>query len=84
MARSPSVWTRLSAGKGTKGARLYDWACCELADRDGADYEQAGLWTRGLQIRRSLGLGLPRFGRHRERFRVRCFSDAQDPSRIPR
>ena len=26
----------------------------ELADLDGADYDQAGLWTRGLLIRRSL------------------------------
>jgi SRSO17 transposase len=25
-----------------------------LADLDGADYDQAGLWTRGLLIRRSL------------------------------
>jgi SRSO17 transposase len=45
----PTAWTRLSAGEGTKGARLYDWAYCE-----GADYDQAGLWTRGLLIRRSL------------------------------
>ena len=44
----PSAWMRLSAGEGSKGARLYDWAYCELADLDGADYDQADLWTRGL------------------------------------
>lgn len=51
---APSAWTRLSAGENTKGSRLYDWAYCELADLDGADDDQAGLWTRGLLIRRSL------------------------------
>ena len=51
---APSAWTRLSAGEGTKGARLYDWAYCELADLDGADGDQTCLWTRGLLIRRSL------------------------------
>jgi SRSO17 transposase len=54
---APSAWTRLSAGEGTKGARLYDWAYCELADLDGADDDQTGLWTRGLLIRRSLADG---------------------------
>ena len=53
----PSAWTRLSAGEGSKGARLYDWAYCELADLDGADYDQAGLWTRGLLVRRGLADG---------------------------
>ena len=53
---APTTWTRLSAGDGTKGARLYDWAYCELADLDGAD-DQTGLWTRGLLIRRSLADG---------------------------
>jgi len=50
------AWQRLSAGEGTKGERLYDWASCELADLDAAEYaeEQTGLWTRGLLIRRSL------------------------------
>src|SRR4051812_22624838 len=28
----PSAWVRLSAGDGTKGPRLYDWAYLELAD----------------------------------------------------
>jgi SRSO17 transposase len=28
----PSAWRRLSAGAGTKGPRLHDWAYLELAD----------------------------------------------------
>src|ERR1700722_19059188 len=49
-------WKRLSAGHGTKGERLYDWAYCPLADLDGAAYDMSasGTWTRGLLIRRSL------------------------------
>jgi SRSO17 transposase len=52
----PSAWQRLSAGSGTKGERLYDWAYCELADLEPGDYGATwtGLWTRGLLIRRSL------------------------------
>jgi SRSO17 transposase len=34
-----SDWTRLSAGEGTKGARLHDWAYLELADLDAAVYD---------------------------------------------
>jgi SRSO17 transposase len=51
-----SAWRRLSAGRGTKGARLHDWTYCELADLDAAEYddERAGLWTRGLLIRRNI------------------------------
>ena len=52
-----SAWVRLSAGEGTKGARLYDWAYCELADLAGADYDQTSVWTRRLLIRRSLSDG---------------------------
>jgi SRSO17 transposase len=54
-----SSWQRLSAGDGTKGARLYDWAYCELADLDAAEYddERTGLWTRGLLIRRNIADG---------------------------
>jgi len=54
-----SAWQRLSAGDGTKGERLYDWAYCELADLDaGASAEgETGLWTRGLLIRRSIADG---------------------------
>jgi SRSO17 transposase len=54
-----SAWTRLSAGEGTKGARLYDWTYCELADLEAADYNESctGLWTRGLLIRRNIADG---------------------------
>ena len=52
----PSAWQRLSAGTGTKGERLYEWAYCELADLGPGDYGATwtGRWTRGLLIRRSL------------------------------
>jgi len=54
-----SAWQRLSAGEGTKGARLYDWAYLELADLDAAEFNKAlsGTWMRGLLIRRSLADG---------------------------
>ncbi len=54
-----SAWLRLSAGAGTKGARLYDWAYVELADLDAEECSEAlsGLWTRGLLIRRNLADG---------------------------
>jgi SRSO17 transposase len=54
-----SDWARLSAGEGTKGARLYDWAYLELADLDADEYgcSHAGLWTRGLLIRRTIADG---------------------------
>jgi SRSO17 transposase len=54
-----AAWQRLSAGEGSKGERLYDWAYCQLADLDAGEYDDAhtGLWTRGLLIRRSLGDG---------------------------
>ena len=53
----PSAWQRLSAGGGTKGARLYDWAYLELADLSAGEVgaESPGLWTRGLLIRRNIG-----------------------------
>src|SRR3954454_886190 len=53
------TWQRLSAGVGTKGARLYDWAYLELADLEAAEYNEdlTGLWTRGLLIRRTLADG---------------------------
>jgi SRSO17 transposase len=55
----PAAWQRLSAGDGTKGPRLDDWAYCELADLDAAEYDQDrfGLWTRGLLIRRNIANG---------------------------
>jgi len=51
-----SAWQRLSAGEGSKGERLYDWAYCELADLEASECNKtlSGLWTRGLLIRRSL------------------------------
>src|SRR5215213_2461585 len=54
-----SAWMRLSAGQGTKGPRLHDWAYLELADLEAAEYDDSlsGLWTRGLLIRRSLADG---------------------------
>lgn len=55
-----SAWRRLSAGAGTKGERLRDWAYLELADLDAGDYNDAlaGVsWTRGLLIRRKIADG---------------------------
>ena len=54
-----SAWKRLSAGEGTKGPRLHDWAYCELSDMDAFEYEEtrSGLWTRGLLIRRNIADG---------------------------
>jgi SRSO17 transposase len=51
-----AAWQRLSAGAGTKGERVYEWAYCELADLEAAEYDESlsGLWTRGLLIRRNL------------------------------
>jgi len=51
-----NAWRRLSAGEGTKGARLHDWAYLELADLDADDFDVAfaGVWTRGLLIRRNI------------------------------
>jgi SRSO17 transposase len=51
------AWIRLSAGDGTKGPRLFDWAYLELADLNPAAVGAPaglGLWTRGLLIRRRL------------------------------
>jgi hypothetical protein len=55
----PSAWRRLSAGEGTKGLRLHDWAYLELADLEADDYVGGfeGLWTRGLLIRRHVADG---------------------------
>jgi SRSO17 transposase len=52
----PSAWHRLSAGAGSKGERLFDWAYLELADLEAAEYNESlsGLWTRGLLIRRNI------------------------------
>jgi SRSO17 transposase len=55
----PSAWHRLSAGAGSKGERLFDWAYLELADLEAAEYNEnlLGLWTRGLLIRRNIADG---------------------------
>ena len=52
----PAAWRRLSAGEGTKGPRLYDWAYLELADLGAEEVgcPEPGTWTRGLLVRRSL------------------------------
>jgi SRSO17 transposase len=52
----PSAWVCLSAGEGTKGARLYDWAYLDLGDLEADEFNPtlSGAWTRGLLIRRSL------------------------------
>lgn len=57
VALPASAYVRLSAGAGSKGARLYDWAYLELADLDAEAQGYPGsygTWTRGLLIRRSL------------------------------
>ena len=48
------AWQCLSAGEGTKGPRLHDWAYLPLAHLGADEYVDAaeGLWTRGLLIRR--------------------------------
>ena len=59
-ALAPSDWQRLSAGTGTKGSRVYDWAHVELADLDAQAQGYPGshgLWTRGLLVRRSMADG---------------------------
>lgn len=54
-----NAWRRLSAGEGTKGPRLHDWAYLELADLEAGQYNSAltGEWTRGLLIRRNIADG---------------------------
>ena len=51
-----SAWVRLSAGDGTEGPRLYDWAYLELADLGAEEVgcPEPGTWTRGLLVRRRL------------------------------
>ena len=49
---SEDSWIRASAGKGTKGERLYDWACVELPESGTyRDDLRAGRW---LLMRRSI------------------------------
>jgi SRSO17 transposase len=56
---APSAWRRLSAGEGTKGPRLHDWAYLQLAHLEADEYAASatGLWTRGLLIRRHVADG---------------------------
>ena len=57
---SETDWIRLSAGAGTKGARLFDWAYLPLATLPARALDPAldeSLWTRGLLVRRSLSDG---------------------------
>jgi SRSO17 transposase len=54
-----AAWRRPSAGEGTKGPRLHDWAYLELAhlEADGYVGGCGGVWTRGLLIRRHIANG---------------------------
>ncbi len=57
---SETDWIRLSAGAGTKGARLFDWAYLPLATLPASALDPAldeSEWTRGLLVRRSLSDG---------------------------
>ena len=56
---APNAWRRLSAGEGTKGPRLHDWAYVELADLNASEYNDAleGTWTRGMLVRRNIANG---------------------------
>jgi SRSO17 transposase len=47
-ALDPPDWRRLSAGDGTKGARLYEWALVSLAAPSAPGFEQALLIRRPL------------------------------------
>jgi SRSO17 transposase len=47
-ALAPHDWQRLSAGDGSKGPRLYDWAFVRLAAPSAAGFEQALLIRRPL------------------------------------
>ena len=53
-----AAWTCLSAGEGTKGARLNDWHYLPLADLDAEEFDgPPGTWTRGLLVRRHVADG---------------------------
>ena len=63
LRRSQRGWSRdLAASRpapAPRAQRLYDWAYFELADLEAEEYNErlAGLWTRGLLIRRSISDG---------------------------
>lgn len=46
----PEAWTVLSAGQGSKGERLYEWAWLQLPEQS----EEGGQRTRWLLVRRNL------------------------------
>lgn len=48
------AWKKLSAGDGTKGPRLYDWAMATLEPHPGDDLGGPGSFQRWLLVRRSL------------------------------
>ena len=53
-----AAWTRVSAGEGTKGARLHDWHYLPLADLEAGEFDgPPGAWTRGLLVRRHVADG---------------------------
>jgi SRSO17 transposase len=57
-ADAPSeAWKRLSAGEGTKGPRLYDWAMATLEPHPDDDLGGTGGCRRWLLVRRSLTPG---------------------------
>jgi SRSO17 transposase len=55
----PAARKRLSAGEGTRGARLSDRVYLGLADLDAAEYggDATRIWTRGPPIRRDIADG---------------------------
>lgn len=57
-AVEPSAWTRLSAGDGAKGPRLYDWALVDLWRLQVTDADRA--WGHSLLVRRSVSDPLER------------------------
>jgi hypothetical protein len=49
---SPTTWRRLSAGEGSKGERLYEWALVPLLRLQLTEEERA--WGHWLLVRRSI------------------------------
>jgi SRSO17 transposase len=47
---SEEAWFRASAGKGSKGERLYDWACVPLPDPEEAQMGRWLLMRRGIKV----------------------------------
>jgi SRSO17 transposase len=56
-AAPPQAWKRLSAGDGTKGPRLSDWAMATLAPHPGDEVGGHDGFSRWLLVRRSLTPG---------------------------